>query len=459
MALEAVLERFVKRSPLPVMARLLMQRALSPEWLEAQFEAHRQQQYTRELLFSTQVELMALVALGLRPSLNAAAQSSDELKVSVQALYEKVKHTEPEVVRALVRGCGERLVPVLEQLKLQQPSWAAGYRVRVLDGNHLAASQKRLKSLRGFRGAALPGQSLVVYAPEWDLVVDMVPGEDAHAQERTLMGPVLERVRAGELWLADRNFSTTRILFAFEDRQAAFLIREHGRSPHPTEVGPLRKVGRVEAGAVFEQAVEVEDEEGRRLRLRRVELRLDKPAEDGETCIRLLTNVPEARMGAGEVAGLYRRRWSIEGMFGRLESVLHSEVSTLGHPRAALLAFGVAVMAYNVLAVLLAAVEAEHDLKGMEVSSYYVAGEVKATYGGMMIAIPEKDWRGFDSQTEKELSQTLREMARQVNPKKLRKHPRGAKKKAAKGYAPRREVDRHVSTARVLRGEESTRRR
>jgi len=30
--------------------------------------------------------------------------------------------------------------------------------VRVLDGNKLAASQKRLKPLRGFRGAALPGQ-------------------------------------------------------------------------------------------------------------------------------------------------------------------------------------------------------------------------------------------------------------------------------------------------------------
>ena len=73
--------------------------------------------------------------------------------------------------------------------------------MRVLDGNHLAASQKRLKPLRGFRGAALPGQSLGVYAPEWDLVVDMVPAEDAHAQERALMGPVLERVRAGELWL------------------------------------------------------------------------------------------------------------------------------------------------------------------------------------------------------------------------------------------------------------------
>lgn len=456
MALDAVYERFVRKSPLPVMARLLMQRALSPEWLEALFEQHRQRQYTRELLFSTEVELMTLVALGLRPSLHAAAQASDALKVSMQALYDKVHHTPPELVRALAQGSGERLLPLVQQLKLGQAPWAAGYRLRVLDGNHLAASQKRLGPLRGFRGAALPGQALVVYAPECDLVVDMLPAEDAHAQERALMGPVLERVQAGELWLADRNFSTTRILFALHDKQAAFLIREHGRSPSPTDLGPLKKAGRVETGVVFEQAVEVRDEQGRCLPLRRIELQLDEPTEDGDTCIRLLTNVPAERMGAQEVAGLYRRRWSIEGMFGRLESVLHSEVSTLSHPRAALLAFGVAVMAYNVLAVLLAAVEAEHHLEANEVSSYYVAGEVKATYVGMMIAIPEKVWTRMEPQTDTELSQTLLGMARQVNPAKLRKHPRGPKKKVKKGYVSARQAQRHVSTARVLRGDEST---
>jgi hypothetical protein len=35
------------------------------------FEAERQRQYSRELLFSTVVELMTLVSLGLRPSLQA----------------------------------------------------------------------------------------------------------------------------------------------------------------------------------------------------------------------------------------------------------------------------------------------------------------------------------------------------------------------------------------------------
>src|SRR5690242_19416483 len=195
MALDAVLERFEKSSPLTVMVRLVMQQALSREWLEEVFEQNRDKHYTRELLFSTVVDLMALVALGLKKSLHAAAQASAGLGVSLTALYDKVKRTEPEVVRALVRGCAERLSPVVEFMKEKRTPWVAGYRVRVLDGNHLAAREKRLNALRDFRGAALPGQALVVYAPELDLVVDMLPAEDAHAQERALMGPVLEQVQ------------------------------------------------------------------------------------------------------------------------------------------------------------------------------------------------------------------------------------------------------------------------
>jgi hypothetical protein len=80
--------------------------------------------------------------------------------------------------------------------------------------------------------------------------------------------------------LADRSFSTTGILFALHDKQAAFVIREHGVSPNPTVVGPPREVGRVETCLVFEQAVRIEAETGRQLMLRRVELRLDEPTED-----------------------------------------------------------------------------------------------------------------------------------------------------------------------------------
>jgi IS4 transposase len=87
---------------------------------------------------------------------------------------------------------------------------------------------------------------------------------------------------------------------------------------------------------------------------------LNDPTEDGDRVIRLLTNVPKSKLNAKQLARTYRRRWRIENMFQRLESVLHSEGRTLGFPRAALLAFGVAVAAYNVLLLIQTAVRAKH---------------------------------------------------------------------------------------------------
>ena len=79
---------------------------------------------------------------------------------------------------------------------------------------------------------------------------------------------------------------------------------------------------------------------------RSIEIELDTPTEAGETVIRLWTNLPAA-IDMATIAALYRKRWRIEGMFQRLESVLHSEIKSLGHPRAALLGFTVAVLGYT----------------------------------------------------------------------------------------------------------------
>ncbi len=70
----SVLERFERHAPASVMARLALEHALPASWVDEVFEAHRQEPYSRELLFSTVVELTTLVSLGLRPSLHAAAR-------------------------------------------------------------------------------------------------------------------------------------------------------------------------------------------------------------------------------------------------------------------------------------------------------------------------------------------------------------------------------------------------
>ena len=74
MILSEVFERFADESPVTVMARAALENALPPSALDALFEDVAERQYTRELLFSDVVGLMALVVCKVRPSINAATR-------------------------------------------------------------------------------------------------------------------------------------------------------------------------------------------------------------------------------------------------------------------------------------------------------------------------------------------------------------------------------------------------
>lgn len=107
-------------------------------------------------------------------------------------------------------------------------------------------------------------------------------------------------------------------------------------------------------GVVYEALVDLLPTKHRpALALRRVGLVLNTPTSDGDTEIRLLTTLPtspRATAAASALAALVYK-----GRFGRLEAALTSEVKTSGQPRAALLAFGPAVVVYDSLAVIQAA--------------------------------------------------------------------------------------------------------
>ena len=370
------------------------------------------------------------------------------LPVSLASLYDKVNHTDPGVLRALVRGSAERLLPVLAAVGGGNAASLPGWGLRVLDGNHLAASEKRLAPLRGLRGAALPGQSLVVYDPDLGLVVDLLACEDAHASERVAVAPLLDGAQPGDLWIADRHFCTATVLGGLETAGACFVVREHGRRPRLAVRGEWRARGQVETGVVREQAIEVE---GQPTPWRRVELALDQPTENGDSTIRLWSNLPEA-VDAGRIAALYRTRWRIEGMFGRLEAVLHSEVRSLGHPCAALMAFAVSVLAYNVLALLARCVEQahRHHEPPPEVSTYHLALHVRGSYEGLLIAMPPETWPSWRKADPRHLAERLLALARHVTPRAVAISKRKPKPKPPKGCVDGKTARAHVATARVL---------
>jgi IS4 transposase len=456
MILSDVFERFSQDSPLSVMAQGIMENALNPQFLDQLFEDVAEKQYTHKLLFSTIVDLMSVVVCRIRPSIHAAFQARAEtVGATIDAVYDKLDGTESAVSAALVHSTAARLAPVIDAMSGAQSDWLPGYRVRILDGNHLAGTEHRLKELRTIRAGALPGPALVVLDPRLMLATDVILCEDGHAQERALLDHVLAIVRAGDLWIEDRNFCTTNFLFGIAGRQAVFVVRQHAATLHWEFVGKRRACGRIDTGKVFEQTIRATNDAGEVLFLRRITVVLDQPTRDGATELHLLTNVPAKDAKAKVIADLYRRRWTIETAFQELEATLDGEINTLGYPKAALFAFCVALVAYNVLSTLKAALRSVHGetVVAEKVSGYYVADEIQMTHRGMMIAIPEDEWVVFHDLSPVALADVLVQLARLVPLVKFRKHPRGPKKPQPKKQSGAK--IKHVATAKILKARQA----
>ena len=257
-----VFARFVEKSPISVMVRGTLERVLGADQLNAWFARTAQKQYTRTVLFSTVYDVLSQVVFRIKPSIRAAYRDQeDKVGASLISLYNKLNGVETHTSAELVRYSTAVLTPLIEQLDGARVSWLPGYRVKILDGNCIEASERRLKVLREVQAGALPGKSLVVYEPAAGLVSDVFPCEDGHAQERSLLGLVLETVQDNDLWIQDRNFCTCAFLCEIDRRGAAFITRQHEGLPFEP-VNVLRSVGRIETGHVAEQRVQVRDAQG-----------------------------------------------------------------------------------------------------------------------------------------------------------------------------------------------------
>jgi hypothetical protein len=200
MLLDTIFAPFVKERPICVMARAVLERLLDAPRLDALFARTAQHPYTRERMFSSLVQLLSEVVLGVHPTVHAAYQANKEtMGVSTTALYNTLDRVAPPVSATLVQDSAELAAPVVKALGASHPRWIPGYQIKVLDGHHLAATEHRLQALRGPWAAPLPGQALVVVAQQRLLITDVIPIEDGHAQERSMIAQVLQLVEADQL--------------------------------------------------------------------------------------------------------------------------------------------------------------------------------------------------------------------------------------------------------------------
>jgi Transposase DDE domain len=445
--LPPVFQPFLEKSPVCVMAQAVLENLFQPERLDELFERTAQKQYQRTLVFSSVVELMHAVVLGVEPTVYAAYRKRrTTLKVSDQAVYDKLDGMELGLSAALVKDSAQQAETVINALGARRDPWLAGYRVRILDGNHLSATERRVEELRTVSAAPLPGKVLTVLEPETGLATEVFLTPDGHAQERSLLDEVLESVRARDVWIADRNFCTLKFMFEIAKKLGFFIIRQHG-----TVKGTLcgRRVfkGEGPTGKIYEQTVEFTYE--RKVhKLRRITIELNEATRDGDMSLHLLTNLP-VKVSAVKVADLYRRRWTIETLFLEVTTTLTCEIRTLCYPKAALFAFCLALVAANAVAVIKAALRAAHgEEKADELSGYYLALEVKQVHTGMTIALPPACWEIFRGLAAPRFAMLLKKIAAHVDLEAYRKSPRGPKKPPPKKDPYKN--GGHVSTHKLL---------
>ena len=445
-----IFDAFIKQSPLSVLSQGLIARVLSPELLDQWYDETVESQYTNELLFSCVFDTMTEVVRGCKPSVHAAYTASrDKIGVSVTSLYNKLSGIEANTSAELVRHTARTVSPIIEQLAGKAPSLVPGYDVKIIDGNCLKSSEHRIKELRDYTGGALPGKSLVIYDPALRMPVDVIPCEDGHAQERALFNELVECVSQNELWVADRNFCTRNLLFSIDERKAFFAIRQHRIFPF-SETGPEIKIGKTDTGEVFEQSMEIADDSGQILPLRRIRVHLKSQTRDGDKDIYIVSNLPPKQVDAVTIAKLYRSRWKIETSFQELEKYYNSEITTLGYPKAALFAFCIALVSYILMAVGKAALTCIHGQEKIdnEVSGYYIAHELSQMYPGMMVVLPQPEWKIFNQISDEELVDWIRNTSQGVDLLKYKKNPRGPKK--VKPHIKHSKKNSHKATSKII---------
>jgi len=178
-------------------------------------------------LFSTVYALMSQVVFCVQPSVRAAYRAHEaDVGTSIISVYNKLNGLETHTSSALVRYSARECAPLIASMGGERAPWLAGYRIKMVDGNCLEASEHRIKELRAAPGRAFPGKSLVVYAPAQGLVTDVLPCEDGHTQERALLGPVLTSVQKNAHSIAFRGNapSPTRLSWYFSELPPSYLI-------------------------------------------------------------------------------------------------------------------------------------------------------------------------------------------------------------------------------------------
>lgn len=339
------------RLPLAEGTLSLLSWVLEPEFLGSVFEEFRGRSYEAELSFPTMVGVIQDALLEHDGSAHQAMIRSDELEVSIQAAYGKLRRV-PISLSCGFFGCtSDRLREVFPTGA--GTSLAASLRafdVQAVDGKKIKCVAKRLKVTRGYSGTPLGGKALVSV----DLRKGMAVAFHAHPDGETndaplipgLLPQVRERSQRRRLWIADRQFCDLTQPHLFAEGNDAFLIRYHPKTSFQRDSDvPVREGVDSRGRGYLEEWGFLGKAKNKRLYVRRITLF----REDEEDVI-LITNLLDAEQyPATDLLDAYLARWGIERVFQQVTEVFHLRQLISSTPEGTIFQFGFCLLLYNLI--------------------------------------------------------------------------------------------------------------
>lgn len=450
-----------QRLPLADAALRLLDFVAADDFLDDVFARHRGRSYEDVIRFPAFVRLIADALVGHRGSAHQTflkAQQEGSLETTVEAAYGKLKRVPLGLSQAFFAEATARLEAVLPTDPDPLPASLAAFRVLNFDGTKTKHLAKRLKPLRGLKGAVLGGKLLVVQDVGTGQALAFEATAEGEAADNPLVPGAVARVRAladprARLWVGDRAFCDYKTLPLLAEAGDHFLVRHNTKCPFVPDPDQPARTGTDAHGLPYREEW---GRLGRAANKRRLRVRRITPTRPNDEPLAVVTSLPDAeRHPAADLLGAYRRRWGIESMFLRVTQTFNLRHLIGSTPQATVFQMGFCLLLYNITLAVLGYVAAAAGRKPEAVSLHLLFQEVAfdltawfellgpAATVEVLAAVPTRGPAALKQYLERILATVWQ--ARRAKAPTRKRPPKGPPRAYLRGG--------HSSVAKILRGE------
>lgn len=366
----------------------------SEERMAALYEQYRGASYERELSFHSVVKLMYSAVIeheAVGSEAFKAARTADELTVTDQAAFGKIRRMRQSLSNALV--C-ESMEPIMEMfpdsVKTRVPLCFNKFNVYCIDGKKLKEVAKRLKETRGVAGKLLGGKALVALSVHEQLVAAMSSSLDGEANDGPLVPELLEKVHAWSpelnIFLADSQFcdlTTPRRVLA---HGSDFVMRYHPKVHFHIDPVVVAVKGKDNWGRPYVEEIGWLGKPCGKtsIRVRRIVVK----REDNPDLIIVTSLLDTNKFSAADVLELYGLRWTIETAFLHVTKEFDLRHMIGSTAEATLFQFSISLVIYNVMRLIQAHVSEENKVTPEELSLPKIIRTAKKQMASLSLFVP-----------------------------------------------------------------------